>query len=675
MSEYTKSQVISDLKCKGIEAAYISSLLNKGISKQYLYENYIYNYQKNIDVMKNNKIYLEDYFKNYNEKESPSDSRKRFENFNDDCSKALIAQHAKKLIRCISSHKKIFNEKTYQYFHTLAELKVDVEFIKNNVGKKIKAINTTEELNKTLKTHIDTFSDWDLGAKLSIIKQNNTHIISTQNNKIIFEVEDYESSRNLGSPMWCITRDNEDFENYRKDSDRIMFCYDFNKEAEDNEHKTAYIVNAQGNVTSGYFNDDSIMNKDKYSQYQDYFDKYTEEEFLYRLENKNYSFEYQILLLIANEFEENISEMIEESNFNNLSEEKFRNFIGKNNEEAIFKIINKYPEILLPENNKGNLINTLMTYAEEVNYSEMGCKIITQVISSEELSKEAFKNKIKYTEDIIHNISLSGYESEEQIKVLASNKNYDLKKDIKKLTSLHFGKRVFELFELLEEDFKLKNFIKENKNVVFEMINCHQNAEAFKYLSLNKDNDIELIEYLVNEFNNKKDKISESRQYEISKQLANLSNNADEEVKKAIKLNILKRPRNLFSMRKDVAENEVVFSKEETLNICSGLIFEEKYDNAKKLDKIDKYEDLLIFRLPEPFIKGIFGSSSLDSEGLSEFINFIKDKEILNQCKTDVEKHQIETKIKMIESHSTIDFLNNKIEKLEKKPKRKNKII
>ena len=74
MSEYSKQDVIDSLKCKGIEAKYISSLLNKGISKQYLYENYIFNYQKNIGIMRNNKIFLEDYFKDYKENESCCDS-------------------------------------------------------------------------------------------------------------------------------------------------------------------------------------------------------------------------------------------------------------------------------------------------------------------------------------------------------------------------------------------------------------------------------------------------------------------------------------------------------------------------------------------------------------------------------------------------------------------------
>jgi hypothetical protein len=658
MKEYTKSQVISDLKCKGIEAKYISSLLNKGISKLYLYENYTYNYKKNIDVMKNNGIFLEDYFKNYEEKESYDKSRKRFEQFNDDCAKTLINQKSKKLIRCISSHKKIFNKDTYKYFHTLAELNVSVDFIKNNIAKKIKALDTSDLLNDALTTHIDTFSKWDLNAKLPIIKANYTHVISTQNNKIIFEVEDFDSSKNLGSPMWCITRDNDDFENYRKDSDRIVFCYDFNKEASDNEHKTAYIINAQGHVTSGYYNDDTFMEKEKYSQYEKYFDSYTENDFIQRLESKNYSNEHQILLLIANEFEDNIKDLMFDADFSKLTEDVFQNFVGKNNEKALFKIIEKYPEILITPDNDGRLLNILLNYAESVNYSEFGSDMITSVMSSNQLMEVALKNNLKYTEEFILNISYSRKDSEKQFDLLSENTNYNLKNNIDKLTTYHFSKKIFELFTQVEEKMKLKEHIKSNKELVFSMINCHNNQDAFEYLSLDKTKDKELINHLTMKMAEKTSNIND---FNINKNLAKVSENSGNEMTKSIKNVILNRPRSLFTMKREIEQNNIFFSKEETLDICSLFIFEEKYKNSKTLSLTDKYEDLLAFKIAIPFVKGVFGSPSLNMEGLSEFVDLIKDSKITEECKSEEEKEYINSRIALIESVSPISFLNNKI--------------
>ena len=649
MSEYSKQDVIDSLKCKGIEAKYISSLLNKGISKQYLYENYIFNYQKNIGIMRNNKIFLEDYFKDYKESESQHDSRKRFENFNDDCAKALIKQKSNKLIRTISSHKKIFNEDTYKYFHTLAELNVTVDFIKENVAKKIKAFQSTESLNELLLDHINTFSEWDLNSKLQLVKQNNTNILSTQNNIILFEVFDFESSNNLGSPMWCISRDkeNETFENYRKDSDRIIFCYDFNKDPSDNESKTAYIVNAQGNVTSGYFNDDSFMKEEEYNKYEDYFDRYTENDFVSRLKEKNYSNEYISLLLIANEFEENIEDYLEECNFNHLDNTQFYDFLNKHDEKAVFKLIENYTEIFTELDDNGVLLDILMRYGESINYSDFGCDIITKIMENEQLMQCAFDNDLDYIKSALHNVSFSSKDSEKQFKLLISNKNYDIKQNLEELSYPHFNEEIFKLLESIEE---------------------------FNYLDLDKENDKELIEFLKEKYMNVDDRMK-NKVLRVKTKLSEISED-QEELNNVLKQNILSRPRNLFSGRKQLEANGVVFTKEETLDICCGLIFNEKYQDMHKLNSTDRYEDLLDFHLPEPFVKGIFGSSTLNMEGLSEFVNLIKNKNIINECKNEIEVDKIKTKIERIEKHSPLSFLINKEENLLNKNSflKKNKI-
>lgn len=675
MSEYSKQDVIDSLKCKGIEAKYISSLLNKGISKQYLYENYIFNYQKNIGIMRNNKIFLEDYFKDYKESESQHNSRKRFENFNDDCAKVLIKQKSNKLIRTISSHKKIFNEDTYKYFHTLAELNVTVDFIKENVAKKIKAFQSTESLNELLLDHINTFSEWDLNSKLQLVKQNNTNILSTQNNIILFEVFDFESSNNLGSPMWCISRDkeNETFENYRKDSDRIIFCYDFNKDPSDNESKTAYIVNAQGNVTSGYFNDDSFMKEDEYNKYEDYFDRYTEEEFVSRLEEKNYSNEYITLLLISNEFEENINDYLDECNFNYLEDTQFHDFLSKHNEKAVFKLIENYPEIFTDLDDNGRMLDILMSYAESINYSEYGCDIITKVMENEELLECAMYNKIKYTESILHNISYSSKDSEKQFKLLISNDNYDLKENLKELTCYHFNKEIINLLQSVEEELNLKDYIKSNPDIVYQMVLSHSTDEIFSYLDFDKEKDKELIQGLKDKIMHVDDRMK-TKMLRIKTKLSEVSED-QEELNNVLKQNILSRPRNLFSGRKQLEANGVVFTKEETLDICCGLIFENKYNDMHKLSNTDRYEDLLYFHLPEPFVKGIFGSSTLNMEGLSEFVNLIKNKNIINECKNEIEVDKIKTKIERIEKYSPISFLINKQNNTTKQEKvSKNKL-
>ena len=658
MQEYSKQDVISSLKCKGIEAKYIASLLNKGISKQYLYENYIYNYQKNIDVMKNNKIFLEDYFKDYNENESQSESRKRFENFNDDCAKTIIKQKAKKLIRTISSHKKIFNEDTYNYFQTLAELNVSVDFIKENIAKKIKTFKSTESLNDALLNHINTFSEWDINSKLQLIKQNNVNIISTQDNKILFEINDFESSKNLGSPMWCITRDVEDFENYRKDSDRIIFCYDFNKDPSHNENKTAYIVNAQGNVTSGYFNDDSFMKEEEYNRYEKYFDKYTEQEFVSRLYDKNYSNEYITLLLISNEFEDNIEEYLEECDFNYLDQEQFNKFLSKHNEKAVINLIENYSQIFTNLDDNGRLLDILMTYGESINYSDFGCDIITKIMENENLLECAFNNKLKYTESFLHNISYSSKDSEKQFKLLIANRNYDLKENLKELSCYHFNKEIFELLKSVENKTHIKEYIKSNPDIVYQIATSHSTEEAFDYLNLDKEKDKELIQSLKDKIMPVEDRMK-NKILRIKTKLSQISDNK-EELDNVLKQNILSRPRNLFSKRKELEANNIVFSKEETLDICCGLIFEEKYQNMNKLSNTDKYEDLLDFHLPEPFVKGIFGSSTLNMEGLSEFVNLIKNKNIINECKNEMEADKIKFKIDLIEKHSPLSFLINK---------------
>lgn len=132
--------------------------------------------------------------------------------------------------------------------------------IQDLLGKKIAAIKTPEQLIEQLKkilNHISGFSEEHLKHRLKELEITPKF---DKNNIIIFQVDTFEQSKILGSPSWCISREDSYFENYTNSNKKQFFLYDFNKTQTDNDSMIGFTLYDNGNFYTQHLKNDKFMN-------------------------------------------------------------------------------------------------------------------------------------------------------------------------------------------------------------------------------------------------------------------------------------------------------------------------------------------------------------------------------------------------------------------------------
>jgi len=650
----TKQSIREELKCKSIEAALFLKLSKNGFKIELLLEKYKENYLTNKSVMENNDIYFEKYFATYSEEEDRIETRIRLENFYNDCAKVKIKHLSKQLISCISNKKDLFNETTLTLFNTMAELNVQPDFIKENVSKKINTLHTTELLNNALQSHISNIQNWDLENQMAKINFNNGNIIHSEDNKIFFEINDFEASKNLGSPMWCIQRDEEDFNRYREDANRIIVCYDFNKSPSNNESRIAYIVTPLGEIDTAYLNNDDIIEDDNDLINNLKFNKYTQSEIFDRFEDSYISDGKRILILIKNQFNEEVQDMLSNIDSFNITYEELSKFLVSKNKEFIHEIIQDYPKLLIEGGStEGELLTQVLNYGYISNYSEDGAELISAVLNNNDFINILINHNGEFMQEPLQNIAFSAKNGQEQLNSLLKNNNFNIYHELSKLEKNCINNELLNLLKSVDEEGNYKNYIKSNlPEVAYQFALSYNNKKAFEYLEINKDKDKNLIEYLVKQVNKNKKSISDTILIEIQKQLSQLTENGIDVIKDILKSNIINSPRRLSSLKQEVKDFNIILSESETMDLLSQLVFERKFSTLKNTHTLDLQEDLTFFNIPLVLQRNIFNSDIVNLDGKAKFINYLQQYKGFSEA--------IDLKVSNIESFSVTDFLTKK---------------
>jgi len=171
--------------------------------------------------------------------------------------------------------------------------------IQNLVGKKLAAIHTPEEFEKYLEKVIEHVSGFSEEALMNKLEGNGIQPVYNENNVIVFEVKTFEQSKSLGSPSWCISRNDYYFNDYTSNDSKQYFLYDFNRNEKDNQSMIGFTVQINGELRTQHAKNDDyhsvdeflskIVNKIIYTNKQDYQldqEKLTELEKEFNIKNK-----------------------------------------------------------------------------------------------------------------------------------------------------------------------------------------------------------------------------------------------------------------------------------------------------------------------------------------------------------------------------------------------------
>ena len=187
-----------------------------------------------------------------------------FEMINDKVENTIRKQKANSLLKSVISgkYKKFINDKTKNIFLTLSEKNITKKEISNKVTKKIASFHSSDDLNIALEKEL--LSDWNLAYYKEKIKELNVSVIEQKDNSLFLKVSDFNSMRELGSSLWCVTREGTYFNHYTTNFNELNLMLDFNKPESDVESKLALLTSAKGYILEVYDKEDYKIDKTKY---------------------------------------------------------------------------------------------------------------------------------------------------------------------------------------------------------------------------------------------------------------------------------------------------------------------------------------------------------------------------------------------------------------------------
>lgn len=233
----------------------------------------------------------------------------------------LITHNAKKLANSLVSqkNKKIISPEVYLLFRYFVEKKYSKSFLQKKIGKQIARFKDSIEFENFIKSFILSFDTITMNTIEEKVKNLNAIIINNSDNKLVLQILDYETSKTLGSPSWCISYKKEYWDNYNENKSimsligimkkKQYFIWDFNKNSYDKEFLIG-ITTINNNIDSAYYKDNSNIDKEKIKK-----------EYSYLLNEKNIS--HDELLNRINKL--NIKEFLKESMIDHINRLKEKN--------------------------------------------------------------------------------------------------------------------------------------------------------------------------------------------------------------------------------------------------------------------------------------------------------------------------------------------------------------
>lgn len=271
-TELEHSIIDYQLRKKPKLANYISKLYKESLHRGQLESVLIVidTYLKNEQILKNMKFDFSVF---------ESNSFESIDDYmNELINKHKLNQYANSILS--NKNKHLLNDASLEQFKVLMDSGVSKSVIQNLVGKKLAAIHTPEEFEKYLEKVIEHVSGFTEEALMNKLDGNGIQPVYNENKVIVFEVKTFDQSKSLGSPSWCISRNDYYFNDYTSNDSKQYFLYDFNRSEKDNQSMIGFTVQINGELRTQHARNDDyhsvdeflskIVNKIIYTNKQDY---------------------------------------------------------------------------------------------------------------------------------------------------------------------------------------------------------------------------------------------------------------------------------------------------------------------------------------------------------------------------------------------------------------------
>lgn len=174
-----------------------------------------------------------------------------------------LHQYAKGMLS--NKNKHLLTEKAISSFKVLMDAAIPKNILQDLIGKKLSAIKTSDEFELYLDKVVDHFSSFNydnLCHKLDAL--NITPVYNLNNEVVVFQIKSFEISKNLGSPSWCISRDNYYFDDYTSNGEKQYFLYDFSKDEKNEKSMIGFTVNKDGTLRTQHLKNDDHFSADDF---------------------------------------------------------------------------------------------------------------------------------------------------------------------------------------------------------------------------------------------------------------------------------------------------------------------------------------------------------------------------------------------------------------------------
>lgn len=160
-------------------------------------------------------------------------------------------------------YKHLYNEETYTIFKQLFDLKLPKDLLQDNIGKKVASFKTPEEFNYSLNAFLSTLNEFSMFSMKMKMEGSNSSIAVEQETLLVLKINDFNTSKKLGSTSWCISRQEHYFNSYTESGNQQYFIYDFSKESVDDYSMIGITLNSSGNITAAHTKSDRSIDFDK----------------------------------------------------------------------------------------------------------------------------------------------------------------------------------------------------------------------------------------------------------------------------------------------------------------------------------------------------------------------------------------------------------------------------
>lgn len=194
--------------------------------------------------LKGLKVGLKSYFDNENILKAHSfdmitelKTSRSFEEFDDKIHKVVrkhkIEQYAMSIVS--NKYKNLYSEKTLTLMEELYDMGISTHVLQDMIGKKMASIKNTRSLNAALKSLFDSINGFEISNIKMKAAANNVKILFEAEDYLVLEIDSFKQSKAMGSPSWCISREQYHFDTYTEGGNIQVFAYDFSLTSKDNK--------------------------------------------------------------------------------------------------------------------------------------------------------------------------------------------------------------------------------------------------------------------------------------------------------------------------------------------------------------------------------------------------------------------------------------------------------